>query len=145
MKLNNETHQGYKKLIEYLIKQEITPKEAKDIIEKTINFDPENKKSIWKITRFKLYLQKRLEEYEDGYLWKKVDSINHIVNKWPEYKWFFSHYNGNKRFIPKKELDNLRKLIADPRQAPFFKTRYNYYYRKSLKKKLSQEKIDKIR
>ena len=57
------------KLINYLKKREISPKEAIDIIQKsTPEAQEDNKRFNWKMFRFTMYLWKRVEQGKNGNL-----------------------------------------------------------------------------
>ena len=89
--------------------------------------------------RFKLFLWKRLEESENGNLWSKTDTAKSVVES-KKYKELSRYFNISSRYGPKKEAFNLFKLVTDPRQKPYFKSRHFTY--EGSKKNIPQEKID---
>ena len=116
----------YKKLIEYLKKREISGTDAIKIIHaSTPEAKEANRKFNWKMLRFSFYLWERIEQDKKGHLWSKTDTAKEVVNS-EGYKDFYSSFN-NKKFDPKKEQFNLFKLVTDPRQKPYFKSRYCRY------------------
>ena len=134
-------------LLDYLEKRNIDPLEARDIIHKsTPEAQPDNKKFNWKMFRFTLFLWKRIEEDKNGNLWKKTDTAKAVVES-KKYKDLYKAFNTSSRFpgistiaTPKKEAFNLFKLVTDPRQRPYFKSRYFVYERS--KKAIPQDHID---
>ena len=131
---------NYSDLVDYLKKREISPQEAIDIIEKsTPKAQPDNKKFNWKMFRFTLFLWKRVEEDKNGNLWSKTDTAKAVVES-KKYKDLYKAFNTSSRFDPKKEAFNLFKLVTDPRQRPYFKSRYFVYERS--KQSIPQDHID---
>ena len=130
----------YSQLIGYLKRREISPKDAMDIIQKsTPEAQEDNKRFNWKMLRFTMYLWKRVEEDKNGNLWKKTDTSRAVVES-KKYKDLYKAFNTSSRFDPKKEAFNLFKLVTDPRQRPYFKSRYFVYERS--KKTIPQDHID---
>ena len=135
-----------KQLISYLEKRNITFQEAINIIEKsTPKANPDNQKFNWKMFRFTLFLWKRVEEEKQGRLWKKTDTAKAVVDS-KKYKDLYNAFNNPSKFNPKKEAFNLFKLITDPRQRPYFRTRYFMYEGKKLGQKahIPQDHIDRL-
>ena len=131
---------NYSQLIGYLERREISPKEAIDIIEKsTPKAQPDNKKFNWKMFRFTLFLWKRVEQDKNGNLLTKNATAKAVVES-KKYKDLYSAFNSSSRFDPRKEAFNLFKLITDPRQRPYFKSRFFVYER--TKKTIPQDHID---
>ena len=127
------------KLTDYLKKREISPKEAIEIIQKsTPEAQEDNKRFNWKMLRFTMYLWKRVEQDKNGNLWSKTDTAKEVVNS-KNYKDMYQAFN-NSKFDPKKEAHNLFKLITDPRQKHFFKSRY--FVHKGSKRTISQDLIN---
>ena len=127
-------------LLDYLDKRDIDPLEARDIIHKsTPEAQPDNKKFNWKMLRFNMYFWERIEQDKKGYLWKKTDTAKAVVES-REYKVAYQSFNSSSKFDPEKEAFNLFKLITDPRQKPYFKSRY-FVFKGSLKN-IPQEIID---
>ena len=131
---------NYSELVEYLKKRGISPQDNVDIIEKTTpEAQEDNKRFNWKMFRFTLFLWKRAEEDKNGNLWSKTDTAKAVIES-RKYKDLYKAFNTSSRFDPKKEAKNLFKLVTDPRQRPYFKSRY-FVYEKS-KKTIPQDHID---
>ena len=127
------------KLLNYLDKRDIEPLDAIEIIQKsTPEAQEDNKRFNWKMTRFNMYLWERIEQDKKGYLWKKTDTAKAVVES-TEYKNIYETFNTSK-YNPKKEAFNLFKLITDPRQKPYLKSRYFVF--KNSKNNIPQEIID---
>ena len=103
----------------------------------------DNQKFNWKMFRFTLFLWKRVEEDRNGNLWSKTDTAKAVVES-KKYKDLYNAFNNPSKFNPKKEAFNLFKLVTDPRQRPYFKTRYFMYEGKKLGQKahIPQDHID---
>jgi len=130
---------NYSELVEYLKKRGISPQDNVDIIEKTTpEAQEDNKRFNWKMLRFTMYLWKRVEEDKNGNLWKKTDTSRAVVES-KNYKDMYRAFNTTK-LNPEKEAKNLFKLVTDPRQKPYFKSRYFVYERS--KKTIPQDHID---
>jgi len=126
-------------LIDYLEKRDIDPLEARDIIHKsTPEAQEDNKRFNWKMLRFTMYLWERIEQDKKGYLWKKTDTAKAVVES-KNYIKMYEAFN-NSKYDPKKEAFNLFKLITDPRQKPYLKSRYFVF--KNSKNNIPQEIID---
>ena len=131
---------NYSELVEYLKKRGISPQDNVDIVEKTTpEAQEDNKRFNWKMLRFTMYLWKRVEQDKNGNLWSKTDTAKEVVES-KKYKDMYQPFNSSSRFDPKKEAKNLFKLVTDPRQKPYFKSRY-FVYEKS-KKTIPQDHID---
>ena len=66
-----QKYTNYTPLHSYLERREISPQEAIKIIEDTTpEVREDNKKLIWKMKRFSLYLWERIEQEKKGYLFK---------------------------------------------------------------------------
>ena len=129
----------YSQLIGYLKRREISPKDALDIIQKsTPEAQEDNKRFNWKMLRFTMFLWKRVEQDKNGNLWSKTDTAKEVVNS-KNYKDMYQAFNTGK-LNPEKEAKNLFKLVTDPRQKPYFKSRYFVYER--TKKTIPQDHID---
>jgi len=127
------------KLLNYLDKRDIEPLDAIDIIEKsTPEAQEDNKRFNWKMLRFTMFLWKRVEQDKNGNLWSKTDTAKEVVNS-KNYKDMYQAFNTT-NLNPEKEAKNLFKLVTDPRQKPYFKSRY-FVYEKS-KKTIPQDHID---
>ena len=131
----------YKELIEYLKKSYIKPNEALEIYKRAIEINPNNHRAVWKAKRFTLYIWARLYEHEKGLLGKKIDTVRRVVAS-KEFQNLHRTYPLG-RFDIEKEVKNLNKLITDPRQFPYFRSK-NFYY-KGSKKNIPQELLDKVR
>ena len=126
-------------LLDYLEKRDIDPLEARDIIHKsTPEAQEDNKRFNWKMLRFTMYLWERIEQDKKGYLWKKTDTAKAVVES-KNYIKMYEAFN-NSKYDPKKEAFNLFKLITDPRQKPYLKSRYFVF--KNSKNNIPQEIID---
>ena len=129
----------YSQLIGYLKRREISPKDALDIIQKsTPEAQEDNKRFNWKMLRFTMFLWKRVEQDKNGNLWSKTDTAKEVVSS-KKYKDMYQAFNTGK-LNPEKEAKNLFKLVTDPRQKPYFKSRYFVYER--TKKTIPQDHID---
>ena len=127
------------KLLVYLDKRGINPLDAIDIIQKsTPEAQENNKKFNWKMLRFTMFLWKRVEQDKNGNLWKKTDTAKAVVES-RKYQDMYKAFN-NSKFDPKREAFNLFKLVTDPRQRPYFKSRYFIFERS--KKTIPQDHID---
>jgi len=127
------------KLLDYLDKRDIEPQDAIDIIQKsTPEAQEDNKRFNWKMLRFTMYLWERIEQDKKGYLWKKTDTAKAVVES-KNYIKMYEAFN-NSKYDPKKEAFNLFKLITDPRQKPYLKSRYFVF--KNSKNNIPQEIID---
>ena len=127
------------KLLVYLDKRGINPLDAIDIIQKsTPEAQENNKKFNLKMLRFTMFLWKRAEQDKNGNLWKKTDTAKAVVES-RKYQDMYKAFN-NSKFDPKREAFNLFKLVTDPRQRPYFKSRYFVFERS--KKTIPQDHID---
>ena len=72
--------------------------------------------------RFTMFLWKRVEQDKNGNLWSKTDTAKEVVSS-KKYKDMYQAFNSS-RLNPEKEAKNLFKLVTDPRQKPYFKSRY---------------------
>jgi len=130
---------NYGDLVSYLKKREISAQDAIDIIQKsTPEAQEDNKRFNWKMLRFTMFLWKRIEQEKKGNLWSKTDTAKEVVNS-KNYKDMYQAFNSL-RLNPEKEAKNLFKLVTDPRQRPYFKSRYFVYQRS--KKTIPQDHID---
>jgi len=130
---------NYGDLVSYLKKREISAQDAIDIIQKsTPEAQEDNKRFNWKMLRFTMFLWKRIEQEKKGNLWSKTDTAKEVVNS-KNYKDMYQAFNSTK-LNPEKEAKNLFKLVTDPRQKPYFKSRYFVYER--TKKTIPQDHID---
>jgi len=130
---------NYGDLVSYLKKREISAQDAIDIIQKsTPEAQEDNKRFNWKMLRFTMFLWKRVEQDKNGNLWSKTDTAKEVVNS-KNYKDMYQAFNTGK-LNPEKEAKNLFKLVTDPRQKPYFKSRYFVYER--TKKTIPQDHID---
>tara|TARA_R110002020_G_scaffold302199_2_gene517610 strand:+ start:915 stop:1355 length:441 start_codon:yes stop_codon:yes gene_type:complete len=126
-------------LLKYLEKRDINPLEARDIIHRsTPEAQEDNKRFNWKMLRFTLFLWERVEQDKKGNLWSKTDTAKAVVGH-ENYRSLYEGFNSTK-LNPDKEAKNLFKLVTDPRQKPYFKSRY-FVYKKS-KTTIPQDHID---
>tara|TARA_R110002167_G_C12683578_1_gene651676 strand:- start:1195 stop:1629 length:435 start_codon:yes stop_codon:yes gene_type:complete len=141
----------YKATIEYLKKNEVDDKEAVDTLKRALEINPTNVRSLWKISRFEMYIWQRMEEYDRDLLGKKIESCRRVVvskNYMNEYKEHHPGIMGLKKTDAAYEAFKLNKLVTDPRQYPFFKSKYLRMPSPKLKKlnvMIPQEIIDKVR
>ena len=130
---------NYKPLISYLEKREISPQDAMDIIQaSTPEGKEDNQKFNWKMMRFTMFLWKRVEQDKNGNLLSKTDTAKDVVDSKNYIK--MREAFDNKRLDPTREAKNLFKLVTDPRQKPYFKSRFFVYER--TKKTIPQDHID---
>ena len=128
----------------YLERRGISPKEAIEIIEATTpEGQKDNKKFNWKMLRFTMFLWKRVEQDKNGNLLSKTDTAKDVVDS-KNYKKMYGAFNHQKKIDQRKEAKNLFKLVTDPRQKPYFKSRYFVYEGKKLGQKahIPQDHID---
>lgn len=141
----------YKATIEYLKKNEVNDKEAVDTLKRALEINPTNVRSLWKISRFEMYIWQRMEEHDKDLLGKKIESCRRVVvskNYMNEYKEHHPGIMGLKKTDAAYEAFKLNKLVTDPRQYPFFKSKYLRMPSPKLKKlnvMIPQEIIDKVR
>ena len=141
----------YKATIEYLKKNEVDDKEAVDTLKRALEINPTNVRSLWKISRFEMYIWQRMEEYDRDLLGKKIESCRRVVvskNYMNQYKEHHPGIMGLKKTDAAYEAFKLNKLVTDPRQYPFFKSKYLRMPSPKLKKlnvMIPQEIIDKVR
>ena len=128
------------KLLNYLDKRDIEPQDAIDIIQKsTPEAQEDNKRFNWKMLRFTMFLWKRVEQSKNGNLLTKNATAKAVVES-KKYKDIYQAFNSSSKFDPRKEAFNLFKLITDPRQRPYFKSRFFVYER--TKNNIPQDHID---
>jgi len=138
------TQKDVDKLLIYLSKRDIEPLDAIDIIHaSTPEAQVGNTKFNWKMFRFTMYLWKRVEQDKKGNLESKTDTAKEVVES-KKYKELYEGYHNTTKFDEKREAKNLFKLVTDPRQKHFFKTRYFMYEGKKLGQKahIPQDHID---
>ena len=139
---------------------DVNPNEALAILKKSIEFNPNNRGSVWKMMRFQLYLWVRLEEDKQGYLPKKAETVRKLVHS-NKYKKYYDKFNTEIKF-PTRHLSSrasrlrtspqnwfrfeflrLNHLITDPRQSVFFKSKYFKY--ENSNKPIPQRIIDRVK
>ena len=146
------------KLIKYLEKREISPSDAIDIIHaSTPEGQAGNKKFNWKMFRFTMYLWKRVEQDKNGNLLSKTQTALDTVNQKKYLDLLEAHLppaspslRASRRVMTEfkhkemieKEAKNLFKLVTDPRQKHFFKSRYFVYERTQTT--IPQDHIDHL-
>jgi len=152
------------KLIKYLEKREISPEDAIDIIHASTPEGQEgNKKFNWKMLRFTMYLWERVDQDKKGNLLSKTQTALNTVSqkkyqdlldgfsntenafskkvmRGPEKNKYLTEAKFKERF--RKEAKNLFKLVTDPRQKHFFKSRYFVYERTQTT--IPQDHIDHL-
>lgn len=136
-----ERDRNYNPLVDYLVKQDITPSEALAIIKSHSELNPTSKRTQWKMYRLTMFLWARIEEDKAGYLGKKADTVRRLIATDTYKKWFEAYNKGPMN--PEKEFKNLQYLVNDPKQSPFFKSKYFVF--KNTKKPIPQEVIDKLK
>ena len=132
------------KLGKYLRENDIELKEATDIFKRALEINPTNMRSLWKLKRFGMYIAQRIDEDKQGLLGKKMDSARRVVaskNYIDEYKKHHQGIMSLKKTDAEYEAFKLNKLITDPRQYHFFKSKYLTYPRSS--RNIPQDVIDK--
>jgi len=137
----------YKAVIEYLKKMEVDPKDAMETLKKALEINPTNPRTKWKMKRFEMYLHQRIHEDKAGLLGKKTDTVRRVI----AHKQFKIECDRLDRlgimsigkFDPELEFHKLNKLISDPRQYPYFKSKFFRYPQSD--KKIPQDVIDKLR
>ena len=146
------------KLVKYLEKREISPGDAIDIVHaSTPEGQAGNKKFNWKMLRFTMYLWKRVEQDKNGNLLSKTQTALDTVNQKKYLDLLEAHLppaspslRASRRVMTEfkhkemieKEAKNLFKLVTDPRQKHFFKSRYFVYER--TEKTIPQDHIDHL-
>jgi len=132
------------KLGKYLRENDIKVDEAKDILKRALEINPTNTRSLWKLQRFGMYIAQRIDEDKRGLLGKKIESARRVVaskNYIDEYKKHHQGIMSLKKTDEEYEAFKLNKLITDPRQYNFFKSKYLTYPRSS--RNIPQDVIDK--
>ena len=132
------------KLGKYLRENDIKLEEAKDILKRALEINPTNIRSLWKMKRFGMYIAQRIDEDKQGLLGKKIESARRVVaskNYIDEYKKHHQGIMGLKKVDQEYEAFKLNKLITDPRQYHFFKSKYLTYPRSN--RNIPQDVIDK--
>lgn len=128
----------------YLRDNDIDVKDAINILKKALQINPSNTRSLWKLQRFGMYIAQRIDEDKQGLLGKKIESVRRVVsskNFVDEYKKHHQGIMSLKKTDAEYEAFKLNKLITDPRQYHFFKSKYLTYPRSS--RQIPQDIIDK--
>jgi len=131
-------------VIDYIKKNDLSSKDAIDILKRALEINPTNIRSLWKMKRFGMYIAQRIDEDKQGLLGKKIESARRVVaskNYIDEYKKHHQGIMSIKKVDQEYEAFKLNKLITDPRQYHFFKSKYLTYPRSS--RKIPQDVIDK--
>ena len=102
----------------YLKENDTKLKDAKDILKRALEINPNNQRSVWKARRLELYIAQRFEEYKKGLLGKKAESVRRVMEK-DTYKRLAKSSNLTGR--AGRAFKNFNHLITDPRQQHFFK------------------------
>ena len=136
----------YKELIEFLKKEDISPKVALGIIQRASETRITNHRVAWKMMRFTLYLWARLKEYKKNHMFlpPRIETIRSLVVT-KQYKNLWNTFPQPYNFNPEKEVRNLVKLVSDNRQTIYFKSKNFVYENRKPKKNIPQDIIDKIR
>tara|TARA_R100001143_G_C3358621_1_gene134116 strand:+ start:1607 stop:2047 length:441 start_codon:yes stop_codon:yes gene_type:complete len=128
----------------HLRDNDIDVKDAINILKKALQINPSNTRSLWKLQRFGMYIAQRIDEDKQGLLGKKIESVRRVVsskNFVDEYKKHHQGIMSLKKTDAEYEAFKLNKLITDPRQYHFFKSKYLTYPRSS--RQIPQDIIDK--
>jgi len=133
----------YSELLNYLEDNQISPQDVLVEVKKMTEPNPNNHRSVWKMMRFTLYLWERYKEYDNRTLGTKAKTIEKVVNS-GEYQRLYATFSLPK-YNAKKEQNNLYKLVTDPRQFLFFKSKNFVFHKSNPKKNIPQAIIDKIR
>ena len=131
-------------VIDYIKKNDLSSKDAIDILKRALEINPTNIRSLWKMKRFGMYIAQRIDEDKQGLLGKKIESARRVVaskNYIDEYKKHHQGIMSLKKTDEEYEAFKLNKLITDPRQYYFFKSKYLTYPRSS--QSIPQDVIDK--
>ena len=131
-------------VIDYIKKNDLSSKDAIDILKRALEINPTNIRSLWKMKRFGMYIAQRIDEDKQGLLGKKIESARRVVaskNYIDEYKKHHQGIMSLKKTDEEYEAFKLNKLITDPRQYYFFKSKYLTYPRSS--RNIPQDVIDK--
>ena len=102
----------------YLKENDTKLKDAKDILKRALEINPNNQRSVWKARRLELYIAQRFEEYKKGLLGKKAECVRRVMEK-DTYKRLAKSSNLTGR--AGRAFKNFNHLITDPRQQHFFK------------------------
>jgi len=125
------------KIGDYLWNNDIDPGQALEVLKQSYSVNLGDQRVRWKMARFELYLEARLDEKKKlGRLGKKIDTIRRLVETPAYAKAWKKHSTGGKMNLD-IEVKRLNHLVGDPRQIVYFKARYFKGY--------TQEKIDEIR
>ena len=133
--------ENYEPLLKLLKKDNVKLKEAMEIYQRAIEINPNNHRAVWKAKRFTLYIWARLYEHEKGLLGRKIDTVRRVVGSKEFHNLYKTYPLG--RLDIEREIRNLNKLITDPRQFPYFRSK-NFVY-KGTNKNIPQDLLDKIR
>ena len=125
-----------RKLERMLKERGISEEDAIKYIESSIPY-----KRTWKMWRFTLYLWKRIVDDKRGVKRNRIETVIRVVTD-PKYKRLYDTFPLPK-FDPDKEVKNLTKLIAEPRQRKEFKSK-NFFY-EGTNKNIPQPVIDRLR
>jgi len=125
-----------RKLERMLKERGISEEDAIKYIESSIPY-----KRTWKMWRFTLYLWKRIVDDKRGVKRNRIETVIRVVTD-PKYKRLYDTFPLPK-FDPDKEVKNLTKLIAEPRQRKEFKSK-NFFY-EGTNKNIPQSVIDRLR
>ncbi len=67
------------KIGKYLRENDVSSKEAIDILKRALEINPTNLRSLWKVKRFGMYIAQRIDEDKQGLLGKKMESARRVV------------------------------------------------------------------
>ena len=136
----------YRELVNYLIKEKISPEVALGIVKRASETRITNHRVAWKMMRFTLYIWARLKEYDKDqmFLPPRIQTIQELVTT-KKFKRLWDTFPQPYKFDPQKEVRNLVKLVSDNRQSIYFKSKNFVYENKKPKKNIPQDIINKIR
>ena len=129
-----------KEFLNWLESEEIPLDRARKILHKATRFSPTDRRSLWKMTRFSLFVWQRVKEYKLKMLNSKINSCRAVVNS-PEYLRLYKTFPFGP-FNEAKEIKNLNLLITDKRQQIHFRSK-NFVF-KGTRKNIPQELLDEI-
>ena len=129
-----------KEFLNWLDREEIPLDRARKILHKAVKFSPTDRRSLWKMTRFSLFVWQRVKEHKADMLNSKIASCRSVVNS-PEYHRMYKTFPFGP-FNEAKEIKNLNLLITDKRQQIHFRSK-NFVF-KGTRKNIPQELLDEI-
>jgi len=131
----------YKKLVDFLTEQKVSPDMALGILKRAIETKTTGHRFAWKMMRFTLYIWQRVKDSDEMFMRPKIDTVREIVSS-KEYKRLYDTYPHGP-FNHQNEVKKLAQLIAEPRQQIYFKEG-NFKY-KGTNKIIPQKVLDKVK